>query len=69
VPIADAEAFYQKRMSAIGWTLARRQTSETSFFGGPSVVMDWTLGGTRANIMLIFSPTENYTMVLLTLIK
>jgi len=69
VSISEAEDYYTKQMSVNGWTLANREASETSMFGGPSVVMDFTLDSKEANIMLIFSTKENYTMVMLTVVK
>jgi hypothetical protein len=69
VSVTEAEAYYQKYMSETNWKLTNRQSSDTSMFGGPSVVLDFTRGDHRANVMLIFSSKENYTMVLLTMVK
>lgn len=69
VPVADADAFYQKAMTAAGWSLVRRETGQSPMFGGPSVVLDFTRSGVRANVMLVFATQEQYTMVLLTLIR
>ncbi len=69
VSISEAEAYYQKQMSAGGWKFTNRQSSETSLFGGPAVILDFTRSEKQANVMLIFSAKENYTMVMLTIVK
>lgn len=66
VPISEAEAYYQKQMIAGGWTLDKRQSSETSMFGGPAVTLSFARNGKQAFVMLVFSAKENYTMVMLT---
>lgn len=66
IPISEAEAYYQKQMSADGWMLADRQSNEKGLFGGPAVVLNFTRNGKRANVLLVFSTNENYTMVSLT---
>jgi hypothetical protein len=68
VPIAEVEAYYLAQMSADGWELTSHLSSETSMFGGPSIMLDFARNEEQVNIMLIFSTEENYTMVTLTMI-
>jgi len=69
VTVAEDEQFYMAAMDADGWTLSNRQTSETSMFGGPATILDYVRDGEAVNIMLIFSSTDNFTMVMLTKVK
>lgn len=69
VTIEEAEKFYMEEVKSDGWTLSNRQTSATSMFGGPSIILDFQLGNEAVNIMLIFSTNDNYTMVMLTKVK
>jgi hypothetical protein len=69
VTVDEAEQFYMDAMETDGWALSNRQTSETSMFGGPATILDFVRGDEAANIMLIFSSTVNFTMVMLTKVK
>jgi hypothetical protein len=69
VSLDEAEVYYQEEMKAAGWEVENRKESETSMFGGPAIILDFVRGGEKVNIMLIFSTSENYTMVMLTVIK
>lgn len=69
VSVSEAEAYYQEQLQAGGWELASRQSTETGLYGGPVVILDFTRDQSRANVALVFSPTENYTMVLLTMVE
>jgi hypothetical protein len=69
VTVKEAEKFYMEQMELGGWALSNRQTSETSMFGGPSTILDFQRNNEEVNIMLIFSASDNYTMVMLTQVK
>jgi len=69
VSVPDAEAYYQRQMSDGGWKLADRQTSDTSMFGGPAVALEFTRGDKIADVLLVFSTKDNYTIVALTMVK
>jgi hypothetical protein len=69
VTVEEAEKFYMEKMESDGWTLSNRQTSETSIFGGPSTILDFQRDNEEVNVMLIFSATDNFTMVMLTQVK
>jgi len=69
VPVDEAETFYVEQMESDGWTLSNRQASETSLYGGPATILDFERDDEAFNIMLIFSTTNNYTMVMLTRVK
>jgi hypothetical protein len=58
-----------KKMESDGWTLSKRQTSKTSMFGGPATILDFQRDNEEVNVMLIFSATDNVTMVMLTQVK
>jgi hypothetical protein len=69
VTVEEAEKFYIEKMESEDWTLFNKQTSETSMFGGPSTILDFQRNNEEVNIMLIFSSTDNFTMVMLTQVK
>ena len=69
VTVDEAEQFYMEAMESDGWTLSNRQTSETSMFGGSATILDFERDGEAVNIMLIFSSTDGFTMVMLTKVK
>ena len=69
VTLDEAETYYTEQLNANGWALSKRQTSETSLFGGPAVILDFERGQEQANVMLIFSTTDNNTLIMLTSLK
>lgn len=69
VTVEEAEQFYMDKMESDGWKLSNRQTSPTSMFGGPATILDFQKEGKEVNVMLIFSETDNFTMVMLTVVK
>lgn len=69
VTVDEAVQFYSEAMRADGWTLSKRQTSETSMFGGPATILDFVRDAEAVNVMLIFSAADQFTMVMLTKLK
>jgi hypothetical protein len=67
--IVEAEDYYSQQMKADGWTLANRQASETSQFGGPAVAMDFIRNSSKSKVILVFSAKDDYTMVILTMVE
>lgn len=51
-------------MGRDGWTVANRITSETTSYGGPSIVLEFQRGEQMADVMIVFSTEANYTMVM-----
>jgi hypothetical protein len=66
-PLEDAEAYYLDHMEADGWRLTSRQSNEKGLLG-PTVVLMFARGEEIAQVILVFSAAENYTMVTLTLV-
>ncbi len=58
------EAYYTKEMAALDWTLINRQTGSGQF--GPAIILDYSNGDNYANLTLVYSETENYSVVMIT---
>ncbi|MDY7041519.1 MAG: hypothetical protein SVX38_11705 [Chloroflexota bacterium] len=62
----EVETYYLEQMAERGWRLSKRQFSEVGLFGGPAIVLDFSCNGERANVMMAFSVSDDYTVVMLT---
>jgi hypothetical protein len=65
--LEQVEKFYEERMRYDGWQLTTRQWDKSSVFGGPAVRLDFHRKEELSNIMIAYSPDDNYTVVLLVL--
>jgi hypothetical protein len=69
VSTEEVETYYWEQMTARGWQLFKRQSSETGLFGGSAVVLDFARNRERANVIMAFSISDDYTVVMLTYLE
>ena len=66
VPFETVAKFYREEFKARGWEVTVRTKSDKGMFGGPMLSLDAKRKTQEANVMLIYSPSEQVTSVVLT---